>query len=75
MKKIICLVKHGIRKNIKSWLTESEEKDCVDEFIALITEKNVLITEKNIAVIVGILLDFKNILYTYYDKCAIYLLW
>lgn len=68
MKKIICLVKHGIRKKIKSWLTESEEKDGVDEFIALITEKNM-------AVIVGILLDFKNILYTYYDKCAIYLLW
>ena len=69
LKKIIYLVKQGIRKNIKSWLTESEEKDSlikysskkgVDEFIKNISN-NALITDKNIAVIVGIMINFKNL--------------
>ena len=69
LKKIIYLVKQGIRKNIKSWLTESEEKNSlikysskkgVDEFIKNISN-NALITDKNIAVIVGIMINFKNL--------------
>ena len=69
LKKIIYLVKQGIRKNIKSWLTESEEKNSlikysskkgVDEFIKNISN-NALITDKNIAVIVGNMINFKNL--------------
>ena len=74
-KKTIFLVKQGIRKNIKSWLTESEKKDSlikysskkgVYEFIKNISN-NALITDKNIAVIVGIMINFKNLKFNKFE--------